>query len=154
MEPKKPLKRHKSIQPLSRDHHHGLLLCWKIRTGFSKGVSPERIKRYTDWFFEQHIRPHFEIEETHLFPILGDQHELVKRALSEHQNLIGLFSDTEDISKSLSRIEEELEQHIRFEERILFGEIQKNATENQLKVISEVHTDQKFLENTQDVFWE
>ena len=27
---KKPLKRVKELQELSREHHHGLLLCWKI----------------------------------------------------------------------------------------------------------------------------
>ncbi|WP_241739476.1 hypothetical protein [Aestuariibaculum marinum] len=32
----KPLKRHKALQPLSREHHYGLLLTWKIRTGFKK----------------------------------------------------------------------------------------------------------------------
>ena len=35
----KPQKRHKALQPLSREHHHGLLLSWKIRTGFSKDIA-------------------------------------------------------------------------------------------------------------------
>lgn len=153
MEPKKPLKRHEAIQPLSRDHHHSLLLCWKIRTGFSKGVAPSRIKHYADWFFQKHIAPHFAIEEKYVFPILGEQNELLKRALSEHRRLAYLFDAQEDVSKSLSLIEEELEQHIRFEERVLFQEIQKKASENQLKVIEEIHSDQKFLENTEDLFW-
>jgi len=38
MEPKKPIKRDKVLQPLSHDHHQGLLLCWKIRTGIKKGI--------------------------------------------------------------------------------------------------------------------
>ncbi len=154
MEANKPIKRNKNLQPLSRDHHHSLLLCWKIRTGFSKGVDVERIKRYTDWFFEHHVRPHFELEEKHVFPILGSQHELIKKAIAEHKRLGRLFNDTKDISKSLSLIEEELEQHIRFEERVLFNEIQKVATEEQLKTISKLHTDEKFRYNTDDPFWE
>ncbi|HZJ20989.1 MAG TPA: hemerythrin domain-containing protein [Pricia sp.] len=153
METKKPIKRSRDLQPLSRDHHHSLLLCWKIRTGFSKDVAVERIKRYADWLFEHHIRPHFEIEEKHLFPILGNSNERVKKAISEHRRLRRLFNDTEDIDKTLSLIEEELEQHIRFEERILFSEIQKVATEEQLKTISKVHTDEKFRDNTDDEFW-
>ena len=37
----KPQKRHKALQPLSREHHHGLLLSWKIRSGFNKkGIIP------------------------------------------------------------------------------------------------------------------
>ena len=88
-----------------------------------------------------------------MFPILGDKDELIKRALTEHHRLIRLFTDTNSISKSLSLIEEELEQHIRFEERILFNKIQKAATEKQLKTISELHIDPKLKDNTADEFW-
>ena len=56
-----PIKRHKALQPLSRDHHHGLLLSGKIRAGFSKNIEPLRIKNYADWFFKNHLIPHFEI---------------------------------------------------------------------------------------------
>lgn len=148
-----PIKRHKAMQPFSRDHHHGLLLCWKIRTGFSKGVSAERIKHYADWFFGHHALPHFKLEEQHIFPILGNDHELVKKALAEHRRLTRLFNDTDEIDKSLSLIEEELEKHIRFEERVLFNEIQKIATDKQLKIISKIHNDERFNDNTNDIFW-
>lgn len=40
-----PIKRHPSLQPLSREHHYGLLLSWKIREGFKREVPPERIKK-------------------------------------------------------------------------------------------------------------
>lgn len=153
METKKPIKRNKNLQPLSRDHHHSLLLCWKIRTGFLKSISVERIKRYADWFFKHHIQPHFELEEKLLFPILGKRHELVKKAISEHRRLGRLFNDTENPSKSLGLIEEELEQHIRFEERVLFNEVQKIASEEQLSIILKLHNDEKFKDNTHDEFW-
>ena len=58
----KPQKRHKALQPLSREHHHGLLLSWKIRSGFSKNIEPKRIRTYADWFFKTHLIPHFEME--------------------------------------------------------------------------------------------
>ena len=153
MEKPKPIKRSENIQPLSRDHHHSLLLCWKIRKGFSKGVAPERIKKYTDWFYEEQVLPHFEIEEKYLYPVLGEKNELVQRALAEHRRLKRLFEDEKDMVKSLGLLEEELELHIRFEERELFNEIQKNATEEELAVISEIHKDEKFQDNTQDEFW-
>lgn len=149
----KPIKRNIDLQPISRDHHHSLLLCWKIRKGMRKHVEVGRIKKYADWFFENHIQPHFEIEETYVFPILGDDNERVKKALSEHRRLKRLFEDKDEIEKSLSRIEEELEAHIRFEERSLFNEIQKVATEEQLKQVSTHHHDSKFQENTEDEFW-
>lgn len=150
---RKPLKRHKSIQPLSREHHHTLLLCWKIRKGFSKGVAPERMKRYSDWFFEHHVLPHFKIEETYLFPVLGKEHEMVKKALAEHRRLERLFREEKDIEKSLSLIEEEMEKHVRYEERELFKEIQAQATEEQLAIVEENHKEEKFQDNTEDEFW-
>lgn len=153
MEKKKPIKRDKNIQPLSRDHHHTLLLCWKIRKGFSKGIAPERMKAYSDWFFKDHVLPHFKIEEEYLFPVLGNEHEMVKRALAEHRRLERLFTDEKQIERSLSLIEEELERHVRYEERELFNEIQKNASEEQLKLIAEHHKDERFQENTKDEFW-
>ena len=73
-----PLKRAPELQPLSHDHHHGLQLCWKIRTGFSKQIEPTRIKRYADWFFENHLKPHFELEEKYIFTILDKEDELIK----------------------------------------------------------------------------
>jgi len=73
--------------------------------------------------------------------------------MAEHRRLGRLFNDTDDIPKSLSLIEEELEKHIRFEERVLFNEIQRAASGEQLKTISKLHTDEKFRDNTDDEFW-
>ncbi len=127
-EKKKPLKRAPSLVPLSRDHHHALLLCWKIRTAFRKEVAVGRIKKYTDWFYQNHIQPHFKVEEEYIYSVLGMDDELIKQAMAEHRRLKRLFEDTTDIEKSLSLIEEELEKHIRFEERILFQKVQLVAT--------------------------
>ena len=149
----KPLKRHKALQPLSRDHHQGLLLSWKIRSGFSKNIEAERIKTYTDWFFETHLMPHFELEETYIFPLLEADNELIKRAMADHRRLKRLFNAKDNIEKSLHKIEEELEQHIRFEERVLFPEIQKVATEKELEHIETIHNDEGFVDKTDDEFW-
>lgn len=148
----KPLKRHKALQPLSREHHHGLLLSWKIRAGFSKEVAPERMKVYADWFFENHLKPHFQMEERHVFTILESNNELVQHALADHRRLESLFAE-EDITTALSHIEEELDKHIRFEERILFPEIQKIATEAQLELIEKIHHEANFVDKLDDEFW-
>ncbi|CAM4111397.1 hemerythrin domain-containing protein [Gillisia limnaea] len=153
MKQTKPLKRDKALQPVSHDHHQGLLLCWKIRKGISKNVAPERMKNYTNWFFKTHLIPHFELEESLLFPILGNDHELIKKALAEHRRLKRLFEAKINLIENLSLIEEELEQHIRFEERILFQEIQNLATATELDLVAQNHTNEKFLENTEDEFW-
>lgn len=149
----KPQKRHKALQPLSREHHHGLLLSWKIRSGFNKNINPNRIKIYADWFFETHLIPHFEMEEENIFPLLASDNGLIKRALAEHRRLKRLFNETTDNAKNLSKIEEELEQHIRFEERVLFPEIQKIATEEQMLIIEKIHQQEPFKDNLDDEFW-
>ncbi|MEO9477418.1 MAG: hemerythrin domain-containing protein [Cyclobacteriaceae bacterium] len=117
-------------------------------------VEVSRIKRYSDWFFEQHVLPHFQQEEQYLFPILGNDHLLVKRALAEHRRLTRLFTGNEKIKRNLSLLEEELECHIRFEERILFQEIQEAAEKNQSSFPDTLVAEHSFKENTEDLFWE
>lgn len=55
-----PIKCNEFLKPLSREHHHALLLCWKIKTGISKGVSSKRIKTYADLFYKTDLLPRFE----------------------------------------------------------------------------------------------
>ena len=148
----KPLKRHPALQPISREHHHGLLLSWKIREGFRHNVVRERIKKYTDWFWINHLVSHFEFEEAYIFPLLKNDSILIKRALREHRRLKSLFSATDKVEHNLSLIEEELIAHIRFEERILFQEVQLIASEEQLKVIEKEHS-KNLAEVWEDEFW-
>jgi len=147
------MKRDTALQPLSREHHHALLLCWKIKTGFSKGVSAERIKAYTDWFYKNHLLKHFEMEEKYLFPILGSENKLIRQAIEEHKLLSMLFTNSSKIVDSLKQIQIELENHIRFEERILFDEIQNAATLKQFEKITHVHSKENFVDNVSDKFW-
>lgn len=151
--PKKPIKRSAFLISISREHHHALLLCWKIRTGLKKQIEHERIKKYADWFYKNHLQPHFEIEEKYIFPILGMDNELIMKAVAEHCKLRELFKSPEEILNNLSLIADELESHIRFEERILFNEIQSIATGAQLKQIGISHTESKFSDNLTDPFW-
>lgn len=149
----KPIKRHLLLQDLSRDHHHGLLLCWKIRTGFKKGIEPKRIMKYVQWFWKDHLKAHFKIEEETVFPILGREHDLIKKVLSEHRKIKRLMEGIDNIEVRLNSIEEQLEQHIRFEERVLFNEIQKVATDEELRKIKAAYSEEKFIDNLKDPFW-
>lgn len=150
----KPIERIEALKPLSRDHHHGLLLCWKIREGIKRNVETERLKKYVDWFWRSHLEQHFEIEEKYIFPILGNQNELIKQALAEHRKLKQLFENKVDSSESICLIEQELDKHIRFEERLLFNEIQAIASSEQILQIQLHHADTKFSDNVSDAFWE
>lgn len=151
---KKPIKRHEALKPLSREHHHGLLLCWKIRQGFKKDISVDRMKSYTDWFKIKYLQPHFQAEEDYLFPVLGNSNEKVKRALAEHRRLKRLFDQEEEIEKALNQIEEELDLHIRFEERDLFNDIQSVATPEEFAEIEKHHEALPFSDDDwKDHFW-
>jgi hypothetical protein len=147
----KPLKRAKELQPYSKDHHHGLLLGWKIRTGLKKEVAIERICAYVAWFYNNHLIPHFELEEQYIFPLLGLEHDLIRKACNDHHEMRSLMASGCDRAK-LMRLTSLLEAHIRFEEREVFEQIQVVATKAQLAVIDEVHNDERFTEYF-DEFW-
>lgn len=148
-----PIKRHKAIQPLSRDHHQGLLLCWKIREGFKLDTDPQRIKRYTDWYWRTHLKQHFYEEENQVFSILGNENAYVKQALEEHRKLELLFNTHTEVEHTLQQIETTLQGHIRFEERVLFNEIQKAASSEQLASLHLIENPPEKYEEWDDVFW-
>ena len=153
MKKPRPIKRHDALKPLSRQHHFGLLFSWKIRKGFAKDIEIKRMQKYADWFYKTEIMPHFNAEEKHIFTILDNENEMIKRALKEHQRIKRLFKDTKDPKNSLSLLEKELQAHIRFEERILFNEIQKVATPAQLETIEKLHIDDTPKPEYNDPFW-
>lgn len=150
----KPIKRSEILKPLSREHHHALLLCWKIKNGLNKGVAPERIMKYATWFFEHHLLPDFEIEEQYVFIVLGDEHPMIKQAKGDHKHIIELYTTGGDLETKLRTIEETVQNHVRFEERTLFNEVQKYATDGQLNDIEMFHVEEKFEDNMADPFWE
>lgn len=148
----KAIKRHEALKPFSRDHHHGLLLCWKIREGLKHNIDLKRIKQYTDWFWKDHLCEHFEAEEKYMFPIMPADDKLILQAYREHRKLQYLFEDSPDTEISLQQIEQGLDAHIRFEERILFNAIQEKASPEQLQHIVAMHQD-TFVDNWEDEFW-
>ena len=154
MQKDKPLKRHPSLQPFSRDHHHALLLCWKIRQGLSKNIPPNRILNYTLWVYNQHIEPHFQLEEKYMFPVLDNTDKLVAQALKEHAHLRSLFQRRNQTQDTLESIANDLTDHIRFEERVLFPMVQIQASPTQLVQIRAVHQDIPPADNWSDPFWE
>lgn len=151
-----PIRRNEILAPLSREHHHGLLLCWKIRAGYRKNIEVSRMQSYASWFYRRFLLEHFDTEEKYVFSVLGNKHELVKQALTEHRRLRRLFENIQENDKNLGLIEEKLEAHIRFEERVLFNEIQHVALPEQLKELTAMHSDQSTMQQMDewdDEFW-
>lgn len=150
-----PIKRAEELKGVSREHNEGLLLSWKIRTGSAKGIDPVRMRRYCRKFLKSHLLPHFHLEERVMYPILGMEHPHVKKAMAEHRRLQRLMSGRTNVVVALSQIEEELEAHIRFEERELFNEIQTKATAEELAAVEEAHAalPAHAWIGKEDVFW-
>ncbi len=135
-------------------HHKTLFFCWNIRTGIDKNIEMQRLLDYVEWYGQEILFKKFEIEENYLFKFLDDDHYLVKRAMKEHRRIRRLFNiDKKNPMKSLIYIEEELDLHIRFEERQMFPEFEKNSTKKKLKTIKELFNSLKTNAEWKDQFW-
>lgn len=139
---------------LKQSNHKALILCERINQGLKKQISPERIKKYCVWFFNHYLKNIFELEESYIFPILGKDHPIIKKALKEHRKINRLISDETDLIKSIYLLEELLESHIRYKERVLFVEIEKAAA-SKIKSITFKHTAADITTNSwSDNFWD
>ena len=137
MENQQPLKRSKELSPLSREHHDGLQFVWKIREGLKKNIAPARLKDFTIYYWQQHIRPHFYHEEKVLARFIPDDNPLIKQMLEEHalirEIILSLGNDTS--LGNFSSFADILYKHIRFEERQLFQWAEENLNKEQLTEI-------------------
>lgn len=151
------MKRHESLQPLSRHHHLGLLFGWKIRQGLKKGIDLQRIHAYINYFWQEQLKPHFLSEENVLFKKCAT--ELCDRALREHREIELLIKDIMDTPADtalLLDLADKTDQHIRFEERELFPALEKEFTAAQLIEIGRVLEKEaagQETDNYQDTFW-
>jgi iron-sulfur cluster repair protein YtfE (RIC family) len=117
------------LQPLSRQHKTMLMTCLLLRKGSQK-KSPVQVM--VDFFlksWEADMLPHFEQEEKILVPLLNKftagksyaaailrDHELLRNAVEHlHQQA--------HQGRLLEAIAEQLNQHIRYEERIVFQDM-------------------------------
>lgn len=145
------IKRHLSLQPVSREHHSALLFSWQIKQGILKNISPQRMSDYASWFWQNHIAGHFEFEEKFMLTIQDVERELVHRTMQEHAILKELFKSTHEAGmKDLATL---LEKHVRFEERVLFNEIERVATGEHLQIILENSNKKSECPVWHDTFW-
>jgi len=126
-------KRHLII--LSHDHHHGLVLAWRLRQGERALLTDgwthdrkEKAKRVQE-FYRESLKLHFKAEEEALFPMIAEHiptsSTLVKDLVNQHRMIEGLVStiaqaDGDSLNQALIELGTLLEHHIRSEERELF----------------------------------
>jgi hemerythrin-like domain-containing protein len=152
------MKRNEHIVKLSKDHHFTLLFCWKIRNGLKFGVATERIIKYVQYFWQLHMQPHFNEEETILFSPVKDAE--VQKALDEHSQIAGqikaLNAAGNNAANQLSTLADTVDNHVRYEERELFPHLEKVLTDEQLDSIGKqlaAHHDPTLKDDFADEFW-
>ena len=134
------MKRHASLVPLSRDHHHGLVMARRLILGRSTNpradwpADPAQQAARLVEFFETDLHPHFEVEETHVFPAaardLDDGDNRTRALIAEHETMRQMVRDiaadaTSRLRERLIAFGELLEAHIHTEERVLFERMQR-----------------------------
>jgi len=144
------MKRHESLAPLSREHHDALILAQLLKRNAPvyKGLPTTVTDKaaYAAKMYHNDLKKHFEKEElllekvTALDPaIAGIGEEIIK----EHRMLTTLFlsiDETSDQEATLNELGNELDAHIRKEERVLFPLIQKHCPEELLQELGSLLT--------------
>jgi hemoglobin len=139
------MKRHASLQPLSREHHEVLLLAQllKIKAPVYKGLpvnDKEKIAYACD-LFERNIAQHF-LEEEEIISLSSNLDrslsEVNQEIINEHLELRSLFSSLsfESQPEQLDHLANKLESHIRKEERVWYPLLQQVCNDELLERIS------------------
>ena len=135
----KPIQRSVQLQPLSREHHDGLLFAWKLRQGVNNQTDIGRLRDYTAWYWKGHIKAHFFQEEKILLPYMPEFHPMALQLKKDHayiRDLI-LMIDKDADKYDFVTLANLVEKHIRFEERELFQYLEENLSTQQLTDIYE-----------------
>jgi len=120
-----PIKRSEELQPLSRQHHNGLLFCLLLQKGLTKQADAEVMRDFIQHFWYKDLQQHFELEERYLVPLKDKYHQLepsLDRMMHEHYELKSVINEISlnPTHQSIDELRKALDSHIRFEERELF----------------------------------
>lgn len=125
--------RDRSLIPLSHDHQHALALCVRIRRTLSGVKTASTIQTLADSVishFETEMQGHFNCEETIVFPAFAcieGTCQLTAELVRDHRGLAALVEQmrSQPDDRLLESFAELLTEHVRKEERVLFEEIQR-----------------------------
>ncbi len=143
------MKRHPSLRPFSDDHHQGLVNGRRLRRAASGvgGGSAETARDFLE-FWQRDTSLHFRKEEEVLLPVLarygGDLGERpILQMLTQHARIRGLAMQLSDELEqgeiredTLRNLGEQLEAHIRLEEREVFPLIEETLPEHALQEVA------------------
>ncbi|HKQ77270.1 MAG TPA: hemerythrin domain-containing protein [Blastocatellia bacterium] len=145
------MKRHQSLYPLSRDHHHALVQARNLDIA-AEANDPDGLKHAAERFarfWDSDLQWHFSQEERFVLPLLAkyqapdsdevretlSQHTEIRRMVDELNNKLTRHALIE--AHLLGAIGESLRNHVRFEENHLFPAVETAATEEELRRMNE-----------------
>jgi hemerythrin-like domain-containing protein len=135
------MKRHPALAPLSRDHHHALVLAQRLRRANEDDADDAARAFLEHWTREERL--HFRLEEEVLLPAFaahGDpDHPAVVRTLLDHMRI---RADVERLATDarpplLHDLGTRLADHVRHEENELFPLIERTIPEPALAALGE-----------------
>lgn len=111
--------RHASVVEFSREHHHGLVFCSRMK----RHIAQNRPIRFIQMLFRSYwlneLQDHTE-RESEWAQTQSESPELL-RMQADHHELEALFRRVDALgANELQRLADQLQHHIRFEERVLF----------------------------------
>ncbi len=140
------LERHESLVPLSRDHHDVLVHSLELRRAAESG-EVDRLSTATLSYlryFRDDLSGHFADEEEVLLPAVASLIEVSTRISEEHAEIRKLtvkMAQAGTAGRASRELASELGQllhdHVRYEERAAFMEIQECLDEAQLAELGE-----------------
>lgn len=134
------MKRNRHIIPLSHQHHDVLMAVLLLKKGLQKQRPINVLIDFIVDFQETCLKRHFLSEEMALSPFadrIVDLDKYLNRMLQEHRTLFELINQicTERKPELVLNWATLMEQHIRFEERVLFPFLETNLLEHDLECI-------------------
>lgn len=145
------MKRHPDLQKFSRDHHMGLVHARRLRetaSGEEEGSAEDNVRAFLE-FWREETSVHFRQEEEILLPVAARHGveadgEPLSRMLVQHAGIRGLVLTLGNEldrgfpePRTMLRLGEALEAHIRLEEREVFPYLESEMPEHALSEVSE-----------------
>lgn len=138
-----PIKRHEAIAPLSRHHHHVLVMSLKIsKLGLTPSLDEVKaLQEEIKSLWETGGQAHFREEEEILLPAYARyapiNQQVIIEMLLEHVEIRSLMSAIDqkqgNVIEDIRKLGIMLEQHVRKEERVVFPMIEAALPEEVLQ---------------------
>ncbi len=131
------MKRAVALQPLSHQHHNSLMACLLINKGIQKNADPKIISDFIGNLYREDLLPHFSKEEQLVFPTLPTQTRTLLNREHETLRILAERVNKEKTNTVISTFSKLLEQHVRFEERVIFNEVQEINSDEKMEQIAQ-----------------